>query len=322
MKLIKFPPHRLSSFVPALAIALAPLFLSAEPSGVTLDHDFEKGQVAVHVRGEHFTTFHYGEEVRTPILWPVHGEGGVTVTRNYPMGEDEPESSDHPHHRSMHLTFGDVNGYDQWHSERIDTTSVETELNQDFAVIRAYNEWLDGDNEPLLKETHELRFYDSPASGRYFDVISTLEAAYEDITFGDDKEGLMAFRIRPEIQGNRAGVLTNAEGEQGEGNVYGTPSRWMDYSGPIEGYGHRGIALFDHPDNFRHPTAWHVRNYGLAAANPFGQSSVAGKDDGSHLLPQGESMTFVYRLYIHSGDVEEAAVAHKYEDFAETSFSR
>ncbi len=311
--------------IPVLSLAamVASNSLGGASPAVYLGHDIAAGEITVKIRGDHFTTFHYGTETRTPYLWPVNAEGGVGVTRNYPMGTDEPESSDHPHHRSIYLTYGDVNGYDHWHSETIATRSVVTGAEENYAWIRAHNEWLSPEGEPVLREIQELRFHDTPAPRRYFDVISTLEAAHGDVTFGDDKEGLMAFRIRPEIQGNRAGLLTNAAGRQGESNVYGTPSPWMDYSGEIEGHGIRGIALFDHPENFRHPTFWHVRDYGLAAANPFGRHSVGGEaEDGSHRLAQGESMTFVYRFYVHSGDVEEARVAEKYKAFADTGFSR
>lgn len=291
---------------------------AADPR-VYLDHDAESGTIQVTVRGEHVTTLHYGDEVRTPFLWPLKAEGGVGVTRNYPMGTDEPASEDHPHHRSLFLTYGDVNGYDHWHNETIRTRKVETGKGEDHAWIRLHNEWLNREAEAVLRERQELRFYDTPAAARTIDVMSRLEAAYGDVRFGDDKEGLMAFRIRPEIQGNRAGVLTNAEGEQGEANVYGKPSPWMDYSGPIEGHGMRGIALFDHPDNFRHPTFWHVRDYGLAAANPFGARSVGGEDrDGSHTLSEGDSMTFVYRILVHSGDARDARISRHYRRFAET----
>jgi len=308
-------------FLLTLAPGTTPSFAKADSTGIHLGHDYAKGEVKVSLRDEHFTTYHYGEEARTPFLWPVKAEGGVGVTRNYPMGTDEPESTDHPHHRSLYLTFGDVNGYDHWHDERIETESVKTGSTNDYVWIRSRNHWLTSDGDPLLAEKQELRFYDTPASGRFFDVISKLQAVDREVTFGDDKEGLMAFRIRPEIQGNRAGVLTNAEGKQGEREVYGTPSPWMDYSGPIEGHGTRGIALFDHPDNFNHPTFWHVRDYGLAAANPFGRSSVGGEaEDGSHTLEEGESITFVYRIYVHSGDVHQARVAEKYQEFSEKSF--
>ncbi len=286
---------------------------------VNIDLDMEAQQAEVYIRGEHFTTYQFGEDARIPHLWPMHAEDGVAITRNYPMGEDEPvESTDHPHHVSFWTAFGDVNGYDHWHSEPIVTQNVEAESGDDSGWIRAENVWPDGDGEPIVDETREYRFYDTPAHGRIFDHTVTFTASYGDVTFGDDKEGMVAFRIRPEIQGNEAGVLTNFEGEQGEGNVYGTPGPWMDYSGPIEDVGYRGIALFSHPSNFREP-AWHVRDYGLVGSNPFALSDVAGLDeDGTYVLEEGESLTFIFRAYVHSGDVEQADVAGQYEAFAGT----
>lgn len=313
-----FQQFALSVCLSLFFVGSASLFAEERAAPLHLDHDPEQGVIAVMIRGEHFTTYHYGETARTPFLWPINGEGGVGLTRNFPMEEDQPRSTDHPHHRSLFLTFGDVNGYDHWHNERIETKSVETGVTDNYAWIRARNHWLDGEGKPLLEENQEIRFFDTPAAARFMEIRSTLVAAYGEVTFGDDKEGLLAIRIRPEIQGNRRGVLTNAEGRQGERNVYGTPSKWMDYSGDVRGHGVRGIALFDHPGNFRHPPAWHVRDYGLAAANPFGMRSVAGKsEDGSHLLEEGESLSFVYGIYVHSGDVKEARVAERYQEFAD-----
>ncbi len=284
----------------------------AEDEGVVLKNDPEQGTVRVDVRGEHFTTYHYGDEARTPFLWPVNAEGGVGVTRNYPMGEDEPHIADHPHQRSMYLVYGDVNGHDFWHRERINTVGLETGQSDGFAWLRAHNEWVTADDEVLLEEIQELRFHDTPPSQRLIDFQTTLKATRGEITFGDDKEGLLAFRQRPEIDGRRTGVLTNARGEQGERNVYGAPTPWMDYSGPIEGYGYRGIAVFDHPDNFR-VGYWHVRDYGLAAVNPFARRQVGGLDeDGSYTLEEGQSLTLRYRVYVHSGDHEEADVDAQY----------
>ncbi len=306
-----------------LGVAVSPGESETErqPPAVVLEHDREAARVSVSIRGEHFTTYHYGEDARTPFLWPVNGEGGVGLTRNFPMEQDEPRSTDHRHHRSLFLTYGDVNGYDHWHRERIDTESIETGTNEGYAFLRAHNHWLDRRGEVLMEEVQEIRFHDRPASGRFIDVITTFKATRGDVRFGDDKEGLLAFRIRPDIQGNRAGVLTNDRGDQGERRVYGVRSRWMDYAGPIEGHGVRGIAVFDHPSNFRHPTTWHVRDYGLAAANPFGLRSVAGEDeDGSHTLEEGETMRFIYRIYVHSGDHEQARVGEHYDAFAKMSF--
>ncbi|MFP4172931.1 MAG: PmoA family protein [Candidatus Hydrogenedentota bacterium] len=292
-----------------------------DPPHVNIDLDMDEQQAEVHIRGEHFTTYQFGDDSRIPHLWPMHAEGGVTITRNYPLGEDEPvESTDHEHHHSFWTAFGDVNGHDHWHDLPIVTQNVEAESGDDSGWIRAENMWPDDEGDPIVDETREYRFYDTPAHGRIFDHTVTFTASYGDVSFGDYKEGMVAFRIRPEIQGDEAGVLTNFEGEQGEENIYGAPGPWIDYSGPIEGVGQRGIALFSHPSNFREPP-WHVRDYGLAAANPFALSGVAGLDeDGTYVLEEGESLTFIFRAYIHSGDVEEADVAGQYEAFAEDEY--
>lgn len=285
---------------------------------VRLEQDADAGTIAVYIRDEHFTTYNYGDNVRIPFLWPVHAEGGVTITRNFPMGEDEPVEGrkDHPHHVSLWTAFGDVNGFDTWHRTPIRTQSIVVESGDALGVIRAHNVWCDSDGAPQVDEIREYRFYDGPAGVRFIDQTIAFVAAHGAVTFGDDKEGLVAFRIRPEIQGNEAGVLTNAEGMQRERRVYGTPVPWMDYSGPIEGVGNRGIALFSHPGNFR-PPCWHVRDYGLFAANPFALSDVCRLDeDGSYTLAEGENLTLLYRYFVHSGDVEEAGVARRYSDFA------
>jgi hypothetical protein len=78
-----------------------------------------------------------------------------------------------------------------------------------------------------------------------------------------------------------------------------------------------GIAILDHPTNFRHPTYWHVRNYGLMTANPFGLSYFLGDKqmDGSHTLAAGEELVFRYRVLFHTDTTGEANVADKYNDY-------
>jgi len=174
----------------------------------------------------------------------------------------------------------------------------------------------------VMEEIRELRFHDGPASARVFDFISTFKATHGDVTFGDTKEAMLAVRMRPEIDGERGGTLTNAEGRQGEAKVYGTPSPWMDYTGTVEGHGKRGVAIFDHPSNIR-PGYWHVRDYGLASINPFGRRSVGRGENGAHTIPDGESLTLRYRFLIHSGDHEEADVtAHHARYLADESVNK
>lgn len=311
-------PRRQLATVAAIAMATATA-LADDPatSGVTLKNDPDAGIVEVSIRGGHFTTYHYGADHHMPLLWPVHAEGDVGITRNFPMGVDEPAVEDHPHHKSLYLTYGEVNGHDFWHVGRgrpgvIRTVKLETGNADDFAWIRAHKHWVRAQDDALvMEEIRELRFHDGPPSARVFDIISTFKATAGDVTFGDSKEGMLAVRVRPEIDGERGGMLTNSDGKQGEAKVYGKPASWMDYTGTVRGHGVRGVAILDHPANFR-PAQWHVRDYGLACANPFGRRSVAGLEDGRHTLKNGESLTLRYRLFVHSGDHMEAGVAGQY----------
>jgi hypothetical protein len=168
-----------------------------------------------------------------------------------------------------------------------------------------------------------LRVYNR-TDHRMFDFEVTLRASHGELTFGDTKEGTMAVRLAETMRltpneanrGRAGGHIVTSEGVR-DGQTWGKRAAWVDYHGPVEG-GIAGVAIFDHPKNPRHPTWWHVRDYGLFAANPFGihdfEKQPAGT--GDLRVPAGESVTFRYRFYIHRGDEREADVARHYEDYA------
>ena len=103
---------------------------------------------------------------------------------------------------------------------------------------------------------------------------------------------------------------------KGDTLTWGKHAAWCDYWGKIGGKT-VGIAMFDHPTNPVHPTTWHVRDYGLFAANPFGLHDFEKKEPGAGNLniPAGQSVTFKYRLYIHEGDEKKAKVAERYQEY-------
>ena len=79
---------------------------------------------------------------------------------------------------------------------------------------------------------------------------------------------------------------------------------WVDYHGNL-GDDMVGIAILNHPSSFRFPTCWHVRDYGLFAANPFGLHDFRGSKDeheGDYTLPAGETMSLRYRFVFHRGE--------------------
>ena len=74
----------------------------------------------------------------------------------------------------------------------------------------------------------------------------------------------------------------------------------------------------DHPENPRHPTPWHVRNYGLMSANCFGYYHFMGRDDArrDYVIEKGDTAAWRYRILVHAGSAGQAKIAARYMDYA------
>ena len=120
-----------------------------------------------------------------------------------------------------------------------------------------------------------------------------------------------------DVRAGLGGKIENGIGGVNEDETWGKRAPWCDYTGPVNGKT-VGVTIMDHPESFRHPTYWHVRNYGLMTANPFGLSYFYNDKSrrGSHMLAPGESIVGIYRYYVHKGDATEANIKERYHDFA------
>jgi hypothetical protein len=235
------------------------------------------------------------------------------------------EAQDHPHHRSLWFAHGAINGYDFWSEQKafgktVHEDFLEVTSGTKAGVIRERNKWVAADGTVVCTDERTLRFYNpGRASERLMDFEITLKASNGELTFGDTKEGTMAVRLAEtmRLKGKAGkGHIVNSAGVR-DGQTWGKRAEWCDYYGPVEGRT-VGIAIFDHPKNPRHPTWWHVRDYGLFAANPFGQhdfESLPDKTAGNLVVPAGKSVTFRYRFYLHEGDEQQAKVAEKYQQY-------
>ncbi len=264
----------------------------------------------------------------SPIVWPLRSASGKIVVRQYPMVKDVPgEPHDHNHQRGLWFAHGDVNGFDFWDSDILNKYNpkfgkitlnklTSTKSGKKQGSITAVFDWKDPQGNVILTETRTMTFHSDPKL-RIVDVDLTL-AARVPVVFGDTKEGTFGLRIAAPLQEQKGnGHIVNAEGAEGEKNVWGKPSSWVDYVGTLEGE-KLGIAIFDHPMNPRHPVRWHVRGYGLFAANPFGLAEFENDKtkDGKMTLPQGEKLRFRYRVVIHPGDTQTAGIAQMYKTWA------
>jgi hypothetical protein len=142
-----------------------------------------------------------------------------------------------------------------------------------------------------------------------FDV--TVTASDGEVKFGDTKEGSFGVRVAGsmKVTSDMGGRIVNSEGQTDAG-AWGKPAAWVGYCGPVDGET-VGVAILNHPSSFRFPTYWHVRTYGLFAANPFGlhHFKKSREFDGSHTLKPGDTMTLRYRVILHDGTTEEAGIA-------------
>lgn len=309
-------------FAPLVAILFG-LISSRDVAGRGAEWKLEEssGGLKVFHDGE-FVTEYLTKSGAKPILWPIHGPGGVEMTRAYPMKTVEGEKQDHIHQRSFWFTHGNVNGVDFW-SEQGDHGVIEhrefltREASDQKAIIATRNDWLDAKGKKQLEDERRLTFRQLDGSLAIdFDV--TVKATAGAATFGDTKEGAFGLRVPTfmDVNSKMGGRIVNREGLT-DAAAWGKPAAWVDYHAP-SGKTKVGVAILNHPTSFRYPTRWHVREYGLFAANPFGLHDFEGGPEGAgaHVIPEGETMTLRYRVIFHAGDEKEAKIAEAFERYA------
>jgi hypothetical protein len=282
-------------------------------------------RVRVEINGQLFTEYLF-KDVPRPYCYPLIGPGGAAMTRNWPMKEAPNEERDHVHHRSFWFTHGSVNKQDFWAEGKVSGKIVhdgfvEIKSGKKAGTIQSRNKWVAVDGTLICTDVRTLNIY-APKSDkeRLFDFEVTIQALPDkELVFGDTKEGSMAIRLAEtmRLKGKVGqGHIVNSEGVR-DGATWGKRAAWCDYYGPV-GDQTVGVAIFDHPKNPRHPTWWHVRDYGLFAANPFGQHDFEALPDkiaGNLTVPAGKTVTFRYRFYLHTGDEKQGEVAEKYQQY-------
>ena len=304
---------------------------TAAASGGGVEARANGANVDLLVGGKLITRYDTTTGPSKPYLYPLNGpNGGAPVTRRWPVEDTVPgETRDHPHHRGLWFTHGDMNGADFWtegknHGKTVHTGYDAVRGGPVYAHLRPRADWVTAEGKKIAEDVRDVRLY--PVRGGYlldFDVA--VRAVGGPLRWGDTKEGTFAVRVADSMRSDAGkdkkaeGRIENASGQMQDA-TWGKPSPWVDYVGPVEGRT-VGIAILDHPSNPRHPTPWHVRGYGLFAANAFGlhdfdPAKKNDKDAGVLVTPAGEATTFRYRVFVHDGDTRSAAVPAVWSDYA------
>ncbi len=289
----------------------------------------QSDRVVIKVDGQLLTELHWTDTPK-PYFFPLLGPGGLPMTRNYPMRKDaDDEEKDHPHHRSLWFAHGDVDGIDFWAEGRgkghiVQQKILEARSGKDEGVLKTTDHWVAPDGRVVLEDERTVVIHRN-AAGRLFDFNVTLKAPEgTNVTFGDTKEGTMAVRLAESMRlkpnkhyaGQPTGHILQDTGVK-DGATWGKRAFWTAYTGPVNGHP-MTLVIFDHPSNLRHPTWWHVRDYGLFAANPFGQHDFEQKAAGAgdFVLKGGDSLTFRYRFLLMSGEPDPADLDRMASSFA------
>jgi hypothetical protein len=309
------------------SLAMVALSSAAADKGVRITE--QEDRLRIQINGELFTEYRFKGAPHV-YYYPLMGPGGAHMTRHYPMQRDsQNEQHDHEHHRSLWFSHGAVNGVDFWaetpKAGKIEHDKfLEVKSGAESGVIRSQNKWIAPNGKVVCTDEQVFRVYARPNNERLFDFEITLRAGEEEIVLGDTKEGTMAIRLAETMRltpnkfnaGKTNGHIVLSTGVRDK-ETWGKQGAWCDYYGPV-GEKTLGVAIFDHPSNTRHPTWWHVRDYGLFAANPFGVHDFEKKPAGTGDLKvgAGKSVTFKYRFYIHEGDEQQGKVAERYAEYA------
>jgi len=303
---------------------LLPVFLTiaamTRPAVADVTIEQRADKAIVKIDGKLFTEYLVRSGAK-PILWPLLGPTGKPMTRNFPMQTVAGEHRDHVHQRSMWFTHGNVNGFDFWTEQEAHGTIQQRRFvkvrSGRTGLIVTRNDWLSAAGKKQCEDQRVLEF-GGDAAVRWIDFAITLRATEGPVTFGDTKEGAFGLRLAEwlTVDAHRGGRIVNSEGQSDEA-AWGKPAAWVDYHAALDG-DILGVAILNHPSSFRFPTPWHVRGYGLLAANPFGKRAFGGKqkDNGAYTLPAGQSLLLRYRVLFHRGDEKAAKIAAAFADYA------
>jgi hypothetical protein len=319
-----------------LALAGVASVLSAAETAAPVKLTKMDDRVRVEIGGKHFTDYVFGQDTSRPYLYPILAVDGTPLTRDFPMKETKGEETDHPWHRSFWFAHSMVNGVDFWNEGAGDVGRSPKDKGKTVhdavlemsggavGTIRTRNRLVDPSGKLIATDERTVRFSAIP-DGRVVDFEVTIHALPDTpVLLGDNKDGTFATRVaqwmtmpHKNVGGN--GHIVTATGFR-DADAWGKRADWCDYHAERNGTTY-GIAIFDHPDNLRHPTWWMARDYGLFGANPFGWHDYEAEfknepHKGDYTIPANGTLTLRYRVLFHTGDEKAAHLAENYAAYA------
>ncbi len=296
---------------------VAALLCVAIVSGVTagehrIAFESQVDSLLIRVDDQPLATYVYHDpQILRPYFKDVCAPGGIQVTRRHPPREGV-DPVDHPTmHPGLWLAFGDLGGTDFWrnkatveHAGFVKTPTVEMDKGT-FTVRNRYT----SAETVLCEETCTYTFQVRPA-GYLILWDSTFQSEQSGVSFGDQEEMGLGVRVatpimvKPQENRPRPGRILDDQGRRNEKGIWGEQAAWCDYGGWMDDT-FAGIMVM--PD-LRNVAAcrWHLRDYGLMVANPFGQSVFKKGPAKKTAVMSGQPFHLRFGILIHASRTEDA----------------
>jgi len=252
---------------------------------------------------------------RSNYFHPLFGLAGEELTADF-------NKKDHPHHRGVfwawpYLYVGEdrKTNYESWVPSRFEYRFERWTCRHAGAAAAALGVrtgWHAGDRK-VVGEELLVTVYRSSESGRTIDVDLTWTAVDKPVTIkGRPGSAYGGFTFR--FQKPEGVAITSREGVTKK-DLVNARRAWMDLSGTFAGASvASGAAVLIHPEHPGHPPGWLTRHYGpLCVCWP--------GPKGATLQP-GKPVRCRYRLWVHRGRPEAAAIQKVYEAYEAAAAAR
>ena len=263
--------------------------------------------------GEHPRWRYVYGGVAKPYVHPFATPDGVPVTGFQPHS--------HPWHRGVWFTIKYVNGENFWEEgdeagpagHGTQRTVVPPAVSHDGAgavVVRSELAWTRPDGHTVVASERRALTFSAVDGALVLDWDVVLTATVELVldrtpftTWGG--YGGMSARLTRGCRRSRMLLPGGATSERPTGET----APWCDLAGDLDG-GVRasgGVAVFDHPDNPRHPTPW----YGAAGSMNFLNAAFLFHEPMT--VAAGATLPFRFRVLVHDGLWEPDRLQESYD---------
>ena len=270
--------------------------------------------------------FNFDKKQGKPYFHPVCLTDGAELTWHRPP--------DHPWHYGLWFSWKYINSLKYWEEDSdtglsqglTEINSIDARPHDDYSAQIAMQLSYHPPGQPaVLTESCLIRVGKPDKDGRYhIDWTSRFTAGAADVLLDrtpitGEKDGQswggyagLSVRIAKNISG---WYLADSEGRKNL-EVHGKKARWMNFGGRTAESKDFSIALFDHPNNLRHPSPGFVI---MDPKVPFGYFSPALLFNKPYTLPAGKNFSLKYRVLIHPGKAEKNLLEAEWKSFSGTA---